>query len=113
MLQSVGLLGANESIDSLGRGQFWGIVALNALHLYPILYLNVTAALANVDPAMEEAAENLGCTGFRKFRRITLPLIMPRPFRGRHDRLHLRLHRTRRAADLRLHPGHGVPVSTV
>jgi ABC-type sulfate transport system permease subunit len=24
---------------------------------------------------MEEAAENLGCTGFRKFRRITLPGI--------------------------------------
>jgi iron(III) transport system permease protein len=82
VLQSIGLLGANESIDWLGHGQFWGIVALNALHLYPILYLNVTAALANVDPAMEEAAENLGCTGFRKFRRITLPLIMPGLFAG-------------------------------
>lgn len=82
VLQSIGLLGANESIDWLGRGQFWGIVALNALHLYPILYLNVTAALANVDPAMEEAAENLGCTGWRKFRRITLPLIMPGLFAG-------------------------------
>jgi len=44
--------------------------------------LNLTAALANVDPAMEEAAENLGCTGFRKFRRITLPLIMPGLFAG-------------------------------
>jgi iron(III) transport system permease protein len=31
---------------------------------------------------MEEAAENLGCTGFRKFRRITLPLIMPGLFAG-------------------------------
>jgi iron(III) transport system permease protein len=40
------------------------------------------AALANLDPAMEEAAENLGCTGFRKFRRITLPLIMPGLFAG-------------------------------
>ena len=28
-------------------------------------------------PAMEEAAQNLGCTGFRRFRKITLPLIMP------------------------------------
>ena len=55
---------------------------MNALHLYPILYLNVVAALANVDPAMEEAAENLGCTGFRKFRKITLPLIMPGLFAG-------------------------------
>lgn len=81
-LQAIGLLGSNEAIDWLGRGQFWGIVVLNALHLYPILYLNVTAALANLDPAMEEAAENLGCTGWRKFRRITLPLIMPGLFAG-------------------------------
>jgi iron(III) transport system permease protein len=58
------------------------VIVLNALHLYPILYLNVLAALANVDPAMEEAAENLGCTGLRKFRRITLPLIMPGIFAG-------------------------------
>jgi iron(III) transport system permease protein len=82
MLTHLGLLGPGEVIDWLGRGRFWGIVALNALHLYPILYLNLTAALANVDPAMEEAAENLGCTGFRKFRRITLPLIMPGLFAG-------------------------------
>jgi iron(III) transport system permease protein len=82
LLTHLGVLGANETIDWLGRGRMWGVVALNALHLYPILFLNITAALANVDPAMEEAAENLGCTGFRKFRRITLPLIMPGLFAG-------------------------------
>jgi iron(III) transport system permease protein len=82
ILSSVGILGPGEVIDWLGRGRFWGIVLLNALHLYPILYLNITAALANVDPAMEEAAENLGCTGLRKFRKITLPLIMPGLFAG-------------------------------
>jgi iron(III) transport system permease protein len=31
---------------------------------------------------MDEAAANLGCSGFRKFRRITLPLIMPGLFAG-------------------------------
>jgi iron(III) transport system permease protein len=82
VLTHLGVLGPDEVIDWLGHGRFWGIVALNALHLYPILYLNLTAALANVDPAMEEAAENLGCTGFRKFWRITLPLIMPGLFAG-------------------------------
>ncbi len=80
LLQDLGVL--SEPIDWLGRGRFWGVVLLNALHLYPILYLNVVASLANVDPAMEEAAENLGCTGWRKFRRITLPLIMPGLFAG-------------------------------
>lgn len=82
VLTHLGVLGANETIDWLGSGRLWGIVILNALHLYPILFLNITAALANLDPAMEEAAENLGCTGFRKFRRITLPLIMPGLFAG-------------------------------
>jgi len=79
-LQTTGL--ASSPPDWLGEGRFWEIVVMNALHLYPILYLNLAAALANVDPAMEEAAENLGCTGFRKFRKITLPLIMPGLFAG-------------------------------
>lgn len=69
-------------VDWLGRGRYLGVVILQALALYPILYLNVVAALANIDPAMEEAAENMGCTGLRKFRRITLPLIMPGLFAG-------------------------------
>lgn len=82
LLQQCGLLAQGETIDWLGNGQFWGVVIVQALNLYPILFLNLTAALANVDPAMEEAASNLGCTGFRRFRRITLPLIMPGVFAG-------------------------------
>ena len=82
LLKATGLMSSDHPIDWLGQGRFWGVVVMNALHLYPILYLNIVAALANLDPAMEEAAENLGCTGFRKFRRITLPLIMPGLFAG-------------------------------
>ncbi len=82
LLQAIGVMSPEHPVDWLGQGRFWGVVVMNALHLYPILYLNVVAALANLDPAMEEAAENLGCTGLRKFRRITLPLIMPGLFAG-------------------------------
>jgi len=82
LLHALGLLARDHTIDWLGRGRFAGILILNGLHLYPILYLNAAAALANVDPAMEEAAENLGCTGWRKFRRVTLPLMMPGIFAG-------------------------------
>lgn len=82
LLESLRMMDPNHPIDWLGESRFWGVVVMNALHLYPILYLNVLAALANVDPAMEEAAENLGCTGFRRFRKITLPLIMPGLFAG-------------------------------
>src|SRR5215207_83832 len=82
LLTNLGMLSPGETIDWLGNGQFWGVVAIQALNLYPILFLNLSAALANVDPAMEEAAANLGCTGFRRFRRVTLPLIMPGVFAG-------------------------------
>ena len=69
-------------VDWLGKGRYFGVILLQALSLYPILYLNITAALANIDHAMDEAAENMGCTGFTKLRRITLPLIMPGLFAG-------------------------------
>ncbi len=81
-LESVGLMDPAAPFDWLGRGQFWGVALMLALSLYPILYLNATAALANIDPAMEEAAQNLGCTGLKRFRRITLPLIRPGLFAG-------------------------------
>lgn len=82
LLTNLGLLSNGQTIDWLGNGQFWGVVVIQSLNLYPILFLNLSAALANVDPAMEEAAANLGCTGFRRFRRITMPLIMPGIFAG-------------------------------
>lgn len=82
LLEALGLMDGASPIDWLGQSRLAGVVILNALHLYPILYLNLVAALANVDPALDEAAENLGCTGLRKFRKVTLPLIMPGVFAG-------------------------------
>ena len=82
LLHHVGLLAPGVTIDWFAQQQFWGVALVQALSLYPIIYLNAVAALANVDPAMEEAAQNLGCTGFRRFRRVTLPLIRPGLFAG-------------------------------
>src|SRR5690606_38686383 len=72
-------------IDFLGGalgGRLPGVVLMEALHLYPILYLNVAAALANLDPALDEAATNLGAGRVRRFFRCTLPLIVPGLFAG-------------------------------
>jgi iron(III) transport system permease protein len=82
LLRAMGWLGQTQVIDWLGIGREWGIVTLNALHLYPILYLNLVAALANVDPVLLEAAENLGCSGLRRAWRVTIPLVMPGIFAG-------------------------------
>jgi iron(III) transport system permease protein len=81
-LINLGLMDPMHPNDWLGHGQMFGIVIMNVLHLYPVLYLNVSAALANLDPALEEAAANLGCPPGERFRRITLPLIMPGIFAG-------------------------------
>ncbi len=82
LLIDLGLMDATMPFDWLGEGRLAGIVLMNALHLYPIAYLNISAALANLDPAMEEAAENLGCHGIRRLFRVTFPLIMPGIFAG-------------------------------
>jgi iron(III) transport system permease protein len=81
LLMHCGLLPPNKPIDWLGQG-FWGVIVLQVMNLYPILYLNVSAAMANVDPALREAAQNLGAGGWRLFRTITLPLILPGYFAG-------------------------------
>jgi iron(III) transport system permease protein len=87
MTQILGRYGAlnallGTSIDWIGQARYFGVITIQSLALYPIIYLNATAALANVDPAMEEAAANLGCSGLKSFFRITLPLIMPGIFAG-------------------------------
>ena len=71
-----------SSVDWIGQARYFGVVTIQALSLYPIVYLNASAALANIDPAMDEAAANLGCPSFKRFFRITLPLIMPGLFAG-------------------------------
>lgn len=81
-LADLGILAPNQPLDWLGGGGFWGVVILQVMNLYPIMFLNVSAAMANVDPSMREAAQNLGASGWRLFRTITLPLILPGYFAG-------------------------------
>jgi iron(III) transport system permease protein len=68
--------------DILGSTKIFGVMLVQALALYPIVFLNATAALANLDPALDEAAENLGAGWWRRFFRITLPLVRPGLFAG-------------------------------
>lgn len=82
VLQFIGFLKEGQTIDWLGESRFLGIVLLNAFSLYPVLYLNALASLASIDPALDEAAENLGCRGIKRFFTITLPLMRSGLFAG-------------------------------
>ena len=65
-----------ERVDFLGgTGKFWSICLIEALHLYPVFYLNLITALGNIDPALSDAAANLGATKWQRFFRIRLPLL--------------------------------------
>jgi len=83
ILEKIGLVDMAESLppDWLGSG-FIGVVILQSLHLFPILYLNISAALANVDPALIQAARNLGASRLQTFFKVTFPLIRPGLFAG-------------------------------
>jgi iron(III) transport system permease protein len=82
ILVKFGVIDGAHLIDWLGDYKFFGMCLLNALSLYPIIYLNILSALANIDPAMEEAAGNLGCHGLRRYFRVTFPLIRSGVFAG-------------------------------
>jgi ABC-2 type transport system permease protein len=75
-------------VDFLGgEGKFWAVCAMEALHLYPILYLNLVTALGNIDPAMDEG-------------RYTFVLVIPDNFEkdviaGRSPEIQLNIDATR------------------
>ena len=54
-----------------------GVIFVESIHYFPFILLNLGVALRNIDGAMEEAALNLGCSGWRLFRRVVFPLAMP------------------------------------
>ncbi|RAI41333.1 ABC transporter permease [Rhodoplanes roseus] len=54
-----------------------GVVFVEGVHYFPFILINLSTALRTIDRSMEEAAQNLGSSGLRLFRRIVFPLAMP------------------------------------
>jgi iron(III) transport system permease protein len=54
-----------------------GVIFVEAIHYFPFILMNLAVALRNIDGAMEEAALNLGCRGWRLFWRVIFPLALP------------------------------------
>lgn len=83
LLEKCGIINLATGLppDWLGSGLI-AVIILLALHLFPIMYLNITAAIANVDPSLIHAARNLGAGRITTFFRIVLPLIRPGLFAG-------------------------------
>lgn len=59
------------------QGSFIGLVIGHSIITTPFVIRLVMASLAEFDPAVEEAARNLGAGWWRTFFKVTLPLIRP------------------------------------
>ena len=58
----------------------WGMIWAESIHLYPLVFLLMSAAFRNMDTSLEEAALTAGSSTAQTFFRVTLPLMRPAMF---------------------------------
>ena len=58
----------------------WGMIWAESIHLYPLVFLLMSAAFRNMDTSLEEAALTAGSSTVQTFCRVTLPLMRPAMF---------------------------------
>lgn len=61
---------------------FWTLLIAHITFELPYVILSVLPKLRQIDPHLEEAAQDLGCTKLRAFYHAVLPTIMPGVFSG-------------------------------
>ena len=62
------------AIDIYG---FKGIVLVFTLQLFPLVFLYVAGTMKSIDNSLLEAAESMGCFGFKRIVTVILPLLVP------------------------------------
>ena len=72
----------DRPIQWLGSGSVFGIIALQTIHLVPILYLTISASLRSAHSSLEEAASLCGASRWQVLRRVIIPLSFPGWFAG-------------------------------
>ncbi len=82
LLAHWGVCAVGGGPDWLGEHRFAIVCVVEALGLYPILYLSLAASFARLDPTLLEAARAAGASRFTVFWRIILPLVRPGLFAG-------------------------------
>jgi len=56
---------------------FNGLVIVLTLSLFTVAYMNLQGMMRALDPALDEAATNLGASKWDVFRTVTLPMLIP------------------------------------
>ncbi|RYH02757.1 ABC transporter permease [Salipiger sp. IMCC34102] len=76
IIVAVSLLVILRQVLGLDLGN-WTIILAHVLICTPFSIAILNGAFGNLDPSMEEAALDLGCSRWEAFRLVTLPLVMP------------------------------------
>jgi spermidine/putrescine transport system permease protein len=66
---------------NIGRG-YWTIVIAHIMFSLSFVAVTVRSRVLTLDPAIDEAARDLGATGWTAFRLVTLPMIFPAVLAG-------------------------------
>lgn len=56
---------------------FKGILLVQSLKFFPLVFIYMNGAFKNIDNTLMEASANIGCTGVRRLFKIVLSLSMP------------------------------------
>lgn len=56
---------------------FRGILLVQSLKLFPLVFVYMNGAFKNIDKTLMEAAEGMGCTGVKRFFQVIMHLSMP------------------------------------
>lgn len=71
LLKNLGM----EPVQMIGTS---GAVIFGMVYNYlPYMILPIYTVMSKIDPSLLEAAEDLGCNGFNKLRRVIIPLSLP------------------------------------
>ena len=81
ILENNGII--NNLLESIGLGKIEmigtpGAVIFGMVYNYlPYMILPIYTVMSKIEPSLLEAAEDLGCNGFNKLRRVIMPLSLP------------------------------------
>ncbi len=56
---------------------FGGILLVQTLKFFPLVFIYMNGAFRNIDNSLMEASANLGCTGLKRLFTVVLALVMP------------------------------------
>jgi iron(III) transport system permease protein len=76
------LFGISEANGPLNVFSLWGLILTALPNGVAFVFLTMTPAFTNMDPALEEAARMKGATAFSAVRTVTLPLMRPAMLSG-------------------------------